>query len=232
MKKSMLTFIILAVFALSLTIVPGARATLVGITSTGNPTDDLTISSSQWIGKQFTTGGGGTNWNLASLQLTARYLQTGPTGFNVSLYSSTNGKPGTLITTLSGTTPTLGTYANFTYTAPANTSLIQNTTYWIVMSSPVLNSYSIQTAAGGTANNTYTGLTGWSYADGIAWSGSSGAGWTIYSGDRNPLLQVNLVGGGGGAVATPEPGTMMLLGSGVLTFGLSRFRRRKREVIA
>jgi len=29
---------------------------------------------------------------------------------------------------------------------------------------------------------------------------------------------------------TPEPGTMMLLGSGVLTFGLSRFRRRKQEV--
>jgi len=28
---------------------------------------------------------------------------------------------------------------------------------------------------------------------------------------------------------TPEPGTMMLLGSGVLTFGLSRFRRRKQE---
>jgi len=39
-------------------------------------------------------------------------------------------------------------------------------------------------------------------------------------------------GGGGGPVATPEPGTMMLLGSGVLTFGLSRFRRRKPEVIA
>lgn len=30
-----------------------------------------------------------------------------------------------------------------------------------------------------------------------------------------------------GATATPEPGTMMLLGSGVLAFGLSRFRRRK-----
>ena len=29
------------------------------------------------------------------------------------------------------------------------------------------------------------------------------------------------------AVATPEPGTMMLLGSGVLTFAVSRFRRRK-----
>jgi len=27
--------------------------------------------------------------------------------------------------------------------------------------------------------------------------------------------------------ATPEPGTMLLLGSGILTFGLSRFRRRK-----
>ena len=26
---------------------------------------------------------------------------------------------------------------------------------------------------------------------------------------------------------TPEPGTMLLLGSGILTFGLSRFRRRK-----
>jgi len=32
---------------------------------------------------------------------------------------------------------------------------------------------------------------------------------------------------GGGATATPEPGTMILLGSGVLAFGLSRFRRRK-----
>lgn len=29
------------------------------------------------------------------------------------------------------------------------------------------------------------------------------------------------------AVATPEPGTVMLLGSGVLTFAASRFRRRK-----
>ena len=37
---------------------------------------------------------------------------------------------------------------------------------------------------------------------------------------------------GGGQITfyvTPEPGTMMLLGSGVLTFGLSRFRRRKQE---
>ena len=47
----------------------------------------------------------------------------------------------------------------------------------------------------------------------------------------------NLIGGGylsgtgagqiSFSVATPEPGTMMLLGSGVLAFGLSRFRRRK-----
>jgi len=32
--------------------------------------------------------------------------------------------------------------------------------------------------------------------------------------------------------ATPEPGTIMLLGSGVLAFGLKRFRRRKQEVCA
>ena len=34
------------------------------------------------------------------------------------------------------------------------------------------------------------------------------------------------------AVATPEPGTMMLLGSGVVSFAVSRFRRRKQEVVS
>ena len=31
--------------------------------------------------------------------------------------------------------------------------------------------------------------------------------------------------------ATPEPGTMMLLGSGLLAFGLSRFRRRRESIV-
>jgi len=83
-----------------------------------------------------------------------------------------------------------------------------NFTYFITNSGP--SNYDVRAE---NTNGTYS----YSYDD----TGYNAANW-----------HVTPAGGSASAVATPEPGTMMLLGSGVLTFGLSRFRRRKQEVVA
>jgi len=227
MKKSMPLFIILAMFALSLTIVPGARAALIVDTGVGtNYGYGQVVDYSNMMSYHIST-------------VAARFtLNQGYTVSDVKGYM--NGS-GTLDVLIYGDSSNSINFSSLLYSAsfnPVGAAGWQGVSgqswnlaagnYWVVFqgSSKFEGSATMPTDVTTPLLNYQVGQ----------YSGPTPppiGSLTWYDETAHPVgIQIQSGGGGGGAVATPEPGTMMLLGSGVLTFGLSRFRRRKREVIA
>jgi len=193
MKKRMQLFAILTMFALSLTIVSGASASIIGIENLGGLRGNtLAVRDNQWVAKMFTTGSG-SGWNLESVLISAK--ENWGSNFQVSLYSNSGGAPGTLLSALTGTPPLGSFYTINNYLDQSQTLLSANTSYWIRYSSSDPNAFNLGTYAD-YAVNTYTGLSGWSFASGANISTDSGSNWSPNA--LSPMLQIELVNGGGG----------------------------------
>ena len=225
MKKSILSLVTLTLLTLSLT-APAWSTTIIALSNLpGTDADQTSIANNQWVGREFTTGSSSPSWNLDHVVLNA-YNSGNTSDFTVKLYSNTGGKPGSLLSTLTGPPPS-GSTANYsTFTDPLTTLLNQNTSYWIVASSFAAPGDGFMWASNSKGNNSFTaGLADWSYASGGAYSGNSGSSWNIWSGDRNPLMEVDVVGGGPATV--PEPSTYALFSLGFA--GLALWKRRQKK---
>ena len=97
--------------------------------------------------------------------------------------------------------------------------LSASTSYWLVLMSAGVNNYN-EHQIGRVTGNSYTGLPGWSFANGDAGSSNQGGSWTVWPNDPNqPMFQINV-----GMV--PEPSTLALVRLGGLGM-LWRLRRRQ-----
>lgn len=130
----------------------------------------------------------------------------------LSLYSDNASQPGSLVGTLLSPSLYFPDLASMTF-GGNNLFLEANTSYWIV-----LQALSGQFTWGWTESNFGTGP---GFVGNWAVRTSPGA-WTTFDGEPTQM-QVN-------ATATPEPGSLALLGAGLL--GLGFFARRKRTAKA
>lgn len=124
-------------------------------------------------------------FRLFSVVIEARNTPTTPgTGFAFNLYSdNANPDGGSLIATLAGSDPTGTSFADYTFSAPADTFLAASTSYWLVASAA---SGEFQWAITSDHSQTDPTTAGWSIDDNHGVSDS----WTI---EPDPLkFSVNI----------------------------------------
>jgi len=208
------------IIALSATVAlaTSASATVVTYTNVSNlaSSDNATVTiNNSGEAAAFTTGNSPATLYAAGLLLDQAHApalvqQSGlghanqAVGYDAYIYSNVSGAPGSSLYTLTQTTPA-GTKTLVPFSAPANSTLAADTTYWLVLK---------------THGVDYTGTWEATTSESV----SSPAGWTIANGgyilgdssfSNTPMFQI---------VVTPEPGTLALAGLGSL--GLFLFRRR------
>ena len=153
-----------AKFPESLTSAPTAAVTVpvaalvsnVGQTATGN----ANVTTSQAQGQGFTTGSDSGGYTLGSVELAVSSFSGTASDITVHIYSESSGDPGTGVHTL--TTPASISTPVTTFTAPSDTTLAANTTYYVVITTTGSGINLSRTDA--TAEDT-GGVSGWSIAD-------------------------------------------------------------------
>jgi hypothetical protein len=163
----------------------------------------------------FTTGGAVST--LDSFTLPIKSFGGSPAGFSLSLYSGlSGGGSGTLVTTLTGTTPSA--LADYVFAPPVTTSLAANSTYFLVLtglSSGASSGYHWSAAA--TTNDDSGAMAGWSIGN-LRWiSSNGGATWGTAIGVV-PQFSVSVT-------AVPEPSTFAVLAGCAGLFAAWRLRR-------
>ena len=124
-----------------------------------NSSETLSTSSSNFQAQAFTTGAAAAGYTVTSVKVTLPTVVN--TSISVVIRQDNSGEPGDLVANL--TNPdTLQSGLN-TFTAPANTALAANTTYWLSFHEGVSSRIFLQRTAGLGE----TGLTGWTIADNL-----------------------------------------------------------------
>jgi hypothetical protein len=161
----------------------------------------------------FTTGG--TAMDLASFTLPIQSFGGSPSGFSLSLHSGLTGGA-TLITTLTGTTPS--SLADYVFLPSGATTLAANTTYFLVLTAASSGASSgFHWSAAATTNEDGGALAGWSIGN-LRWiSSNGGASWGTAAGVV-PQFSVEVS-------AIPEPSTYAAFVSGLVLFAALRVRR-------
>jgi hypothetical protein len=160
-----------------------------------------------WIiqANQFTAAAGG---NVSEIDVAIGYV-TGTNGATVSLWTDNGGIPGAQLGTWNiGPLPVFGTCCDYeAITGISGVSITQGQSYFLMASTPndTWDAWNYNSIGD-------TGLVDFSFDGGASWNQAFGA--TRYAFDV-------LVGGS----PTPEPGTLVMLGTGVLALG-GAFRRR------
>jgi hypothetical protein len=201
---------IIGLFAPRLT---AAQGTLCVSNLSQTPTGSASIGSDAWIAQHFITGTDSDGYSLNSVQLLMNAASGGPSGFNVSIYSSPgNGAPGSSLGSLSGFDPAVG--GLFTYTTSA-IMLSPSTFYFVVVTAatPVsLGAYVWSAAQSFTQGSMHWVI------DNDYFSSANGSTWTGI--DRQNVFQLGIY-----ATAVPEPTTLALAGLGLACLSLLRRRQ-------
>lgn len=187
------------------------RATVIAVSNLGQPTASTTYAIGKSVpafdfqaGVSFTTGA--TALDLESVTLSFFSRNGLATDFNVSLYSGlTAAGPSGLLTTFAGnSTPSAGLE---TYTPNAPTTLLANTTYWLVESSVLtapLTGFSL--VGTNSLAEDAGGLPGWSIGDSRMVTNNGGASWFAAS-PTSGVLKFSVQG----ASTVPDTGATALL---------------------
>ena len=169
------------------------------------------LGPNYWMAQPFETGPAASVYTLNSIQLLM--LVTGPssaTNLQVSLYNNSGGVPGTSLAPLSGSDPTSS--GTCTYTA-SGVTLAPSTTYWILVSSGLMQFGFPVFLAGVSQTTNYVSSGGWGLSAPMYSTDSA----TWQSAPYN-AAQVAI------RATVPEPPMCMVLGWGLATL---LFRRRK-----
>ena len=147
---------------------------------------------SRHFGVKFTTGSSSKGYTLSDVQL---WVETGNANTVVSIRAGSGTNPGTLIATLTNPNSFTNDALN-TFTAPANTILNANTTYFLVVNDGIIDTDVGDRAEFATTNSeAETGAEGWSIANENRffsstfgfWASSSGVPSLAIRGQTNPV---------------------------------------------
>ena len=138
------------ILCLLLFLTPAGKTIAQTTTLVSNTGETARGNSGFSIGTKFTTGNNSTGYTISSVDI--YILSAAPV---VTIRANGTNPTGTVIATL--TKPaTITNFAINTYTAPANTVLAANTTYWLRVDA------TSSAVVGATSSNNETGATGWS----------------------------------------------------------------------
>jgi hypothetical protein len=176
------------------------------------PTGSAVVGSDSWIAQTIHTGNNPGGYALNSIQLLMDAASGSPSGFAVSIYSTSGGNnpPGSSLGSLGGSDPATG--GIFTYTA-SDITLSPSTWYLVVVTAatPVAQSaYDWSAANGQTQGNGFI-------IDDTYFSSPDGSSWTFHL--RQDVFQLGIY-----ATPVPEPSTLALVALGALFLGFRRWR--------
>ena len=172
---------------------------------------ESSVYSTIWLAGSFTTDS--SIYSLSSVTVLLNDVPSTSTPLALSIYSDNTGLPGTLLETLSGSSPTTGGQFSFT---SSGLTLNPDTTYFLVGSTPGNGIY--HWAYTSDTSELITGGSGWTLANDRWTSSNSGTSWNNYSG--TPLMFSVTA-----ASAVPEPGAYAAL-AGLAALAFLAFRRR------
>jgi hypothetical protein len=168
--------------------------------------------SSQAMANLFTVPAG-PGYNLTQLNVAVTYNFSGTNSVMIELLADSGGSPGSTVLG-SWTLTNLPTFGSVSSIQPSQTIsgisgivLSAGTQYWLAAFASASGTYDIWNYSTGTAGT-------------IAVSNNGGTTWAPFSGVLQTAFDVR-----GNPLSTPEPGTMTLLGSGLIGLGLALRRK-------
>jgi hypothetical protein len=217
MKKIILMFVI----GLLIQRVTQAQGTMTYLSNLGQAsTGSLAIGSNSWLAAEFRTGNNASGYLLNSVQLALTDASGNPSNFTAMIYTEVGfdgDSPGSSLGRLDGSLNP-GSSGVYNYTDDSSITLSPNAIYYIVL-----------TAGTAVGNDAYE----WSLTSSASYNPNGGWGWfqpynPFHSSDglnwygylnTNPQFAIN-------ATAIPEPSSEILLGLGVVFFGLVRWKAK------
>lgn len=227
---SLVTRLLFAV-ALGLCLIIGsARASQVVFGNLGSsasdplsPTANTQVSSSSWLAHGFTVGGTNTYLNVVSLGI------YGSGSATASLYSSSAGSPGSLITSVTQSIVNLSNPALQAFDF-GGLSLTNASSYWIVLRGASGTPFNWAFNDNGdfpTAQNS----SGWSPLSPVTKSSAnSGSSWTTSGVNRPASISITASSTAPEPAAIPEPGTWAAAALLIGAAAYVRLRRRAQAV--
>jgi hypothetical protein len=145
--------------------------------------------------------------NTIEIALSCQDVRLCPTAFTVSLESDSGDAPATILESFTVAGTSLGVLgvnnAPITLTSVLNPTLVAGTQYWLAVTGPLTDMIVWNWNSTGDSSDQSVSLDG-------------GASWISQSGQTPSAYEID------GTIATPEPGTLLLLLGGGLLIGLKR----------
>ena len=210
MKLNLLRFCVLGAMAFSVALAARADTLYDNLTATSSGTDPI-ASPFGPLADSFATGSSAFTLNTVVLDLVDDSPSDGGS-ITVTLYSDSSTSPGVPLDTIGTILDSSLNSSLSDVTLTPDIELSADTTYWIEL-----------TGIGGSSAD-------WSYS--LDTSGTGVAGQYIYYNDGvhsdgvDGAFQMELEGVEGATAATPEPSSLLLLGSGLSILAASLRRRR------
>ncbi|MDE2979572.1 MAG: cadherin-like beta sandwich domain-containing protein, partial [Gemmatimonadota bacterium] len=145
-------------------------------------------TSTNHLAQQFTTGSNASGYTLSEVIVRVHSVPSDASTSNayVTIKSNNGGVPGNLLAALSN--PDTLTSGLLTFTAPAGTTLANDSSYFVVLNEEVATATS-RLRFNATNSHEETGLPGWSITDGRRWKSAGGVSWNSSSG-ANQLIAI------------------------------------------
>ena len=171
--------------------VQGAANAQTPITLVSNTGETAQQSASNTFQAQsFTTGSNAGGYTVSEVQIRLSAVATATTSVKFRENNSSN-QPGDLVATLTNPASFSTTASLHTFTAPTDTTLAANTTYWITVNEGIAT----RATYSRTTSDNETGQTGWSIGDNRFWRSAESSVWSSSTTPLMLLIKGTLVGG-------------------------------------